>query len=138
MRLTDKLAEVCRDYCKEVWAEVLNRAGVPATSEWRLADNTFFPKDIREVPGALLPPVVLSLPPSEQPSTIQASLPPFEVSKGLDKEAKVAEDKEASQGGPQPKDKGKGKEAIALLEAKDADSTAKDADLKEDPPRAKA
>ena len=24
IRLADELAEVCRDYCKEVWAEVLN------------------------------------------------------------------------------------------------------------------
>ena len=33
IRLADELAEVCRDYCKEVWAEALNQAGVPATSE---------------------------------------------------------------------------------------------------------
>ena len=33
VRLADELAEVCRDSCKEVWAEALNQAGVPAISE---------------------------------------------------------------------------------------------------------
>ena len=33
VRLADKLAKVCRDYCKEVWMEALNLAGVPATLE---------------------------------------------------------------------------------------------------------
>ena len=88
---------------------------------------------------ALPPPAVLALPPLEQPSTTQASLPPSEVSKGFDKEAEVAEGKEVGQGGPQPEDKGKGKEAKALLEAKgrevapktkDADSKVKDATAK--------
>ena len=32
IQLMDGLAEVCRDYCKEVWLEALNLAGVPATS----------------------------------------------------------------------------------------------------------
>ena len=66
----------------------------------------------------------------------------------------MAEGKEASQGGPQPEDKGKGKEDKALLEAKgkevalnikDANSKAKDvtakakaADPKDDPPCTKA
>ena len=100
IRLTNELAKVCRDYGKEVWAEALNRARVPATSKWRLAENTFFQEDIREVLAALPPPAVLTLPPSEQPSTTQASLPPSEVSKRPDKEAEVAEGKEASQGGP--------------------------------------
>ena len=48
--------EVCRDYCAETWAEVLNRAGVPATFELRSAENIFFPKDIRENPAMLPPP----------------------------------------------------------------------------------
>ena len=64
-RLAYELAEVCRDYCEEVWVEVLNRAGVPAISEWRLLENTFFPEDIREVLEALTPLAVLALPPSE-------------------------------------------------------------------------
>lgn len=33
VRLVEELAEVCRDYCREVWTEALNLAGVPATSE---------------------------------------------------------------------------------------------------------
>ena len=33
VRLVDELVEVCRDYCKEVWAEALNQAGVPVASE---------------------------------------------------------------------------------------------------------
>jgi len=33
VRLADELAEVCSDYCKEVWAEALNRVGVPTISE---------------------------------------------------------------------------------------------------------
>ena len=161
IRLTDELAEVCRDYCKEVWAEALNRAKVPTTSEWRLAENTFFLEDIRKVPAAVPPPAILTFPPSEQPSTTQASLPPSEVSKRPNKEAEVAEGKEAGQWGPQPKDKGKGEEAKVLpkakgkevapeikdadckakdatAKAKNANSTAKDANLKDDPPRAKA
>lgn len=33
VRLVEELAEVCRDYCREVWTKALNLAGVPATSE---------------------------------------------------------------------------------------------------------
>jgi len=83
VRLAEELVEVCRDYYKEVWAEALNPAGVPATSEWRLVENIFYPEDIREVLVAFPPPTVLALPPSEQPSTTQASLPPLKVFKGL-------------------------------------------------------
>ena len=35
VRLADKLAEVCMDYCKEVWMKALNLARFLATSEWR-------------------------------------------------------------------------------------------------------
>ena len=55
VRLADELAEVCRDYCQEVWVEALNLARVPVTSEWRKAQNVYYPSDIREVPTALLP-----------------------------------------------------------------------------------
>ena len=41
-----RLAGVCRDYCTEVWAEALNRAGVPIDYELRKAENTCFLKDI--------------------------------------------------------------------------------------------
>jgi len=104
----EELAEVCRDYFKEVWAEALNQVRVPTAFEWRNAENIFYPEDIREVPTVLLPPAALALPlaalalpPSEQPSTTQASLPPFEVFKGPSKagdqgqEAEVAKAKEA-------------------------------------------
>ena len=59
----------------------------------------------------------------------------------------MAEGKKAGQRGPQPEDKGKGKEVKALLEAKgkevalnikDANSKAKAADPKDDPPCTKA
>ena len=160
LRLAEELAEVCRDYCKEVWAEALNRVGVPATFEWRLAENIFHLEDIRKVPMVLPPPAVLAFPPSEQPSTTQASLLPPEVFEGSSKasnqsqEVEMAEGKEAGQGGPQPEDKGKGKEVKALPEAKgkkvafkikdvdskakDAAAKAKDADPKDDLPLTKA
>ena len=85
IRLANELVEVCRDYCKEVWAKALNQARVPAASEQRLVENIFFTEDIREVPVVLPSLTVLALPPSEHPSTTQASLPPSEVFKGLDK-----------------------------------------------------
>ena len=64
-----QLAEVCRDYCKEMWAKALNRVRVPATSKWRNTENIFYPEDIREVPAMLLPPVALAPTSSEQPSS---------------------------------------------------------------------
>ena len=33
VQLSDELAEVYRDYCKEVWLEALNFVGVPVTSK---------------------------------------------------------------------------------------------------------
>ena len=45
-RLAKELARVCRDYCAEVWAEALNRAGVPATSKLRSVENIFFLENI--------------------------------------------------------------------------------------------
>ena len=45
-QLAEELAGVCRDYCVEVWAEALNRAGVPATSKLRSVENIFFPENI--------------------------------------------------------------------------------------------
>ena len=62
-----QLAEVCRDYCKEMWAKALNRVRVPAASKWRNTENIFYPEDIREVPAMLLPPAALALTSSEQP-----------------------------------------------------------------------
>ena len=80
-RLGEEVAGVCRDYYIETWAEALNRARVPATSEMRSAENIFFPEDIIENPTILLPP--------EQLPTTQAPPLDAEVSKGtgMDKEA---------------------------------------------------
>ena len=103
--LADGLAEVCRDYCQEVWMEALNLVEVPATSEQRKAKNIFYPADIREVPTALPPPTTLTPTFSEQPSTTQGPLPLIEVPKGLGKagdqgqEADVAKDKGKGKGG---------------------------------------
>ena len=69
IRLAEELAEICRDYCKEVWAEALNWAGVPAASEWRNAENIFYPADIREVPATLPLPAAFALTSSKQPFT---------------------------------------------------------------------
>ena len=33
VRLAEELAEVCKDYCQEVWTEVLNLVRVPTASE---------------------------------------------------------------------------------------------------------
>ena len=60
---------MCKDFCKEVWVEALNRAGVPTTSEWRNAENMFYPEDIQEVPMVLPPLTALALHLSKQPST---------------------------------------------------------------------
>ena len=46
IRLVEEVTGVCRDYCIEVWAEALNRAGVPATLKLRSTKNIFFPEDI--------------------------------------------------------------------------------------------
>ena len=56
-RLAEELAEVCKEYCQEVWTEALNLAGVPAASEWRRANNIYYLPDIREAPTALLGPI---------------------------------------------------------------------------------
>ena len=82
VRLAEGLAKVCRDYCQEVWVEMLNLAGILAASEWRKAKNIYYPAVIREVPTTLPPFTALTPTSSKQPSITQASLPPTEVSKG--------------------------------------------------------
>jgi len=79
VRLVDELAEVCRDYCKEVWMEAFNLARVPASSEWRQAGNVYYPLDIREVLAELPPPAALATVSSEQPFILQAPFPPAKV-----------------------------------------------------------
>jgi len=39
-----------------VWAEALNLAGIPVASEWRKAENIYYPTNIREVSATLLSP----------------------------------------------------------------------------------
>nr|POF14486.1 hypothetical protein CFP56_15365 [Quercus suber] len=95
------------------------------------------------------PPTALPLPPPEQLSITQGPLPPTKVSTT----AEMAKGKKSIKGGPQPKDKGKGKEVKPLTKAKDtkdaltikdvaskaknAESKSK-ADPKKDPSRVKA
>jgi len=81
VQLVDELAEVCRDYCKEVWLEALNFVEVPTTSEWREARNVYYPSDIREVLADLPPSPAFALLSIEQPLTTKAFLPPPEVPK---------------------------------------------------------
>ena len=132
-RLVEEVAGVCRDYCTEVWAEALNREGVPTTFKLRSAENIFFPEDIWEVPMTLPPPTVLPPPPLEQLSIIQAPSPDAEVSTGASKS------KEDVKGGPQLEEKGKDKEVQPptktnrskdALMIKDVVSKAKDAESK--------
>ena len=73
VHLVNELAEVCRDYCQEVWMEAFNLAGVPATSEWRKAENIFYPADIREVP-AMFPPPTAPAPTSSEPPLLSKPL----------------------------------------------------------------
>ena len=107
VRLADELAEVYRDYCKEVWLEALNLAGVLATSKWREARNVYYPLDIRKIPANLPPSPTLAPFSIEQPLTTEASLPYLEV---LKEPSQVGDQ---GQGIEKAKDKGKGKEVQA-------------------------
>ena len=42
--LIEELDEVYRDYCLKVWTKALNLARVPATLEWRKAENVYYHK----------------------------------------------------------------------------------------------
>ena len=64
-----------------MWLEALNLVGVPVASEWRKAENVYYPPNIREVPIALPCPAAPTPTSSKQPSVTQAFLPPSEVSK---------------------------------------------------------
>ena len=83
--MAEELAEVCKDYCQEVWAELLNQAGVLVVSEWRKAENIFYPVDICEVLAALPPPAIPAPSSSEQPPTTLAPLRSTEVPTRLGK-----------------------------------------------------
>ena len=77
-RLAQEVVGVCRDYCTETWAEVLNWARVLADSELRRSKNLFFPEDIREIPKTLPPPIADLLPLPGQLPAIQAPTPQAE------------------------------------------------------------
>ena len=47
-RLAKEVAGVYMDYYAKVWAESLNRAGVPANFELKRAENIYFLKDIEK------------------------------------------------------------------------------------------
>ena len=70
-RLIAEVTVVCRDYCVETYYQALDRAGVPADSDLRRADQIYYLEDIREVPTTLHPPAALPLPHPEQPFTTQ-------------------------------------------------------------------
>ena len=70
-RLTTEVTVVCRDYCAETYNQALDRAGVPADSNLRRADQVYYPKDIKEDTIAPPPPAALLPPPLEQSLTTQ-------------------------------------------------------------------
>ena len=49
-RLSEKIPEVCRDYCSISWAHALDAAGIPANSALRLPEKVFYPQEIQENP----------------------------------------------------------------------------------------
>ena len=103
-----------------------------ADSKLRRADNVFFPKDIREVPAALPPPVADPLLPPRQLPTIQAPTPDAEVLTEARKGKEVQPPVKANQSD----------DTLTIQDmvskAKDAESKSKAADPKEDPHQAKA
>lgn len=83
--LTEELAEVYKDYYQEVWTEALNLARVPTASEWRRAENIYYPPNLQEAPATLLGLKVDATPATtipKQPPSTQASFPPTETFKG--------------------------------------------------------
>lgn len=110
--LTEELAEVCRDYCQEVWIEALNLARVPVASEWRRVENVYYPSDFREAPITPLSSKVgaaaATTTPEQLPGT-HTSLSPSKTSEGPGK----AGDQSCRVEGA------KGKKVEALPKAKD-------------------
>ena len=51
-KLTEELAEACRDYCNVTWDEALNIAKVLVDSALRQPGSIYYHPNIREVPGA--------------------------------------------------------------------------------------
>ena len=79
---------VYKDYCAETYYQALDRAGVPADSDLRRADQVYYPEDIREDPTALPPLIALPLPPPEQPLTTQGPFQGIEIPAEAQKEKK--------------------------------------------------
>ena len=50
VRLAEEVATICREYITTSWGVALDRAAVPADSDFRKAENIFFPEDVREIP----------------------------------------------------------------------------------------
>ena len=113
-RLTEELAEACRDYCDATWAEALNIAGVLVDSEWRQQGKVYYHPDIRVIPSDLPLPSTLAPKSLEQPLTTQAAIPLLDVPQG----SNLAGDQ--VQGVEEPKDQGKGKGKKSFSEVKDA------------------
>ena len=59
-RLTEKLAEVCKDYYNLKWDETLNVVGVPIDSAWRQPRSIYYHPDICEALSAILSPPALT------------------------------------------------------------------------------
>ena len=88
-RLTTKVIVVCRDYCAKTYYQALDRAGVPADSDLRRADQVYYLEDIREDPTAFPHLAALPLPPPEQPLTTQDPSQGIEISAGVPKRKRV-------------------------------------------------
>ena len=69
-KLTEELAEVCKNYYNVTWAEALNLAGVPTDSEWKQPGKVYYHPQIREIPVNLTSPSATTPESSEQPLTI--------------------------------------------------------------------
>ena len=114
VRLTEELAEVCRDYYNVTQTEALNLARVPVDSEWRQPGKVYYHLKIREISVAFPSPFATVPKSSEQPLTIQVALLLPQASKGPSQVG------DQGQGADGAKDKGKGKETKSSSEAKDA------------------
>ena len=113
-KLTEELAEVCRDYRMVTWAEALNLARVLVDSEWRQLGNAYYHPEICEIPGALPSPSATAPESSEQPLTVQTVLP---LPKALKGPSQVGDQGQGIDGA---KDKVKGMETKPSSKAKDA------------------
>lgn len=121
--LVEELAEVCKDYCKEIWGKALDLARVSASSEWRQPGKIYYHPDIHEILGA---PTIN--PESFEQSLIMQGLLPLEAPKEP-KDATKPKDSITSKDATKAKDDTKAEgEAKAKYDAKaKADAKAKDA-----------